>query len=146
MDPAKPVSVKSTELRDAFEFVSVGTQYEQSAYIDSETGKIYLASLDIDLEEELPEDIETSDRYIAVPHKHELDLGRSLVFSFVARELPQDYDAVHGIFRRKGAYRRFKDLLESRGVLQSWYDFENNATEQALREWCEENSIQLVEG
>ena len=98
----------------------------------------------IETEEDLPEDLETSDRYIAVPHKNELGLGRDLALSFIDRELPGDYNTAAGFFRRKGAYGRFKQLLQSRSMLQRWYDFENSATEEALRAWCEENGIQVV--
>jgi hypothetical protein len=30
-------------------------------------------------------------------------------------------------------------------MLERWYEFEQRATEQALREWCDENGIQLVD-
>jgi hypothetical protein len=66
--------------------------------------------------------------------------------AFVAAELPDDYDTVAGFFRRRGAYGRFKDLLDARGKLQRWYEFENQATEDALRDWCADNGIQLAPG
>jgi nicotinamide-nucleotide amidase len=142
---APPASVDAEELRDAFDFVSMGAPLEHSAVISLDTGRIYWLSRDGDLEEEpLPDDLDTSDRYIAVPHKTELDLGRRLVLRFVDRELPNDFDTVEGFFRRKGAYRRFKQLLESRGMLERWYEFENSATERALLEWCQENGIAPV--
>ena len=63
-----------------------------------------------------------------------------------AREfLPDDYDEVRHIFSRRGAYRRYKDLLVRRGALDLWYDFSNKAEETALREWCAENGIELSE-
>jgi hypothetical protein len=141
---AKSVSVNATELLNAFEFVSAGLLYEHSAAICIDTGRIYLASSMIEAEQDLPEDLETSDRYIAVPHKNELGLGRDLALSFIDRELPGDYNTAAGFFRRKGAYGRFKQLLQSRSMLQRWYDFESSATEEALRAWCEENGIEVV--
>jgi hypothetical protein len=47
------------------------------------------------------------------------------------------------IFSRRGAYRRYKDLLEQKGLLDEWYDFEQQRTRQALLDWCEENGIEL---
>lgn len=41
---------------------------------------------------------------------------------------------------------RYKVLLESKGQLEAWYEFENKATEKALRNWCKENGIELKEG
>ncbi len=47
------------------------------------------------------------------------------------------------MFRKKGAYGRFKHFLESNDMLQTWYDFENEQEEKALREWCKENGIEV---
>ena len=59
-------------------------------------------------------------------------------------ELPDDYDTVTGFFRRRGAYGRFKNLMDTRGKLERWYDFEARATDAALRAWCAEHGIELV--
>lgn len=113
-----------------------------------ESGKIYWYSEFSDLEElndELPEDIEDEDKYIQLPSKRELDLGVPLVMDFVRQFLPGDFDDVSDIFGRRGAYGRFKQLLIRRRALEQWYDFEQKATERALREWCELNSIVLAD-
>jgi len=34
-------------------------------------------------------------------------------------------------------------MLESKGLLESWYDFEQRREEEALRDWCRDNKIQL---
>ncbi len=146
MAASPPVAtVKFSELLDAFEFVSIGSQFEHSAYIDSETGAIFWISPDHEFEEEVPDDIETSDRYLAIPHKNELNLGRDLALAFADQELPGQYDTVVGFFRKKGAYERFKNLLEARKALERWYAFEASATEKALRAWCEEEGVVLVD-
>ena len=146
MTSTKTVSVNAEELRTTFEFVSFGAPLEHSAYICVDTGKIYCHSVSAGLEEEenLPEDLETSDRYIAVPHKNDLGLGRRLALAFVAQELSDEYDTVVGFFERRGAYGRFKALLHARGMLERWYEFENRAMDEALLAWCEENGIQLI--
>ncbi|MCY3750980.1 MAG: hypothetical protein OXG54_06225, partial [Gammaproteobacteria bacterium] len=89
------------------------------------------------------EDIHDDRKYIQIPHKRELDLGRKLVLRFVEQELPGDIDYVSRMFRKAGAYSRFKDVLERRGMLEKWYEYEVTATEKALREWCEFNSIEI---
>jgi hypothetical protein len=140
-------SVKLSELRDAFDFVDAGMAagIESAAYICLDTGKISWESEAVDEEDRAPDDAETSVRYVAVPNKSLLRLGRNLALSFVEEAAPGDHSKVVGFFKRRGAYGRFKDLLESRGLLQQWYDFENSATERALREWCKENDIALIE-
>jgi hypothetical protein len=146
MAPTPLVTVNHTELQDAFDFVSSGHFGEVGAYISRDTGKIYWISLEGDVidEEGDLDDIENSGNYIAVPHKTELDLGRTLALRFTERELPGDYDAVRDMFRRRGAYAGFKRLLEARGALNRWYDEEGRATEEALRSWCQDNGIQLI--
>jgi hypothetical protein len=145
MTTAKPVSVDPAELRDAFEFVSTGDLCENRAYISRGTGRIYWLSEVVESDEDVPDDLEDSDGYIAIPRKTDLDLGRNLALSFVGQELPSELAIIAGYFRRKGAYARFKELLAHRGMLDKWYGYEDHATEHALRHWCEENGIQLLD-
>ena len=108
MTEIKTVSVDAEALRAAFEFVSFGVPLEHQAYICLDTGRIYWESESAGLnEDDLPDDLETSDRYIAVPHKNDLGLGRRLALTFADREMPDSYDIVAGFFRRRGAYARF---------------------------------------
>jgi CMP-2-keto-3-deoxyoctulosonic acid synthetase len=68
-----------------------------------------------------------------LPHKTDLDLGKRLALRFAASELPYCRDRIADFFRHKGAYARFKDLLDSEGALERWYKYETEATERALR-------------
>jgi hypothetical protein len=52
-------------------------------------------------------------------------------------------DKIQQIFSAKGAYARFKDLMDRKGALDQWYNFEAKAEEEALRMWCALNSIEL---
>ena len=103
---------------------------------------IRLRLRDVVHDEELPEDID-DEKYISIPHKRELDLGKPLVLDFALEFLPDDYNEVRDIFSRRGAYRRYKDLLVRRGALDLWYDFSDKAEEAALRQWCAEKGIDL---
>jgi hypothetical protein len=136
--------VKYADLSAAFDFVSFAAPMEHQAYLSIDTGTIYWMSELNPLEEELPEDLETSDRYIAIPHKNDLDLGRDLALRFTAAELPNRYNAVAQFFRHRGAYARFKELLASEGGLDKWYAFEAESTERALRDWCTANDITVI--
>jgi hypothetical protein len=136
--------VKFDDLLLAFDFVSAGAPSENEAYLCRDTGVIYWHSEFGDNEEELPSDID-SERYIAIPHKHDLDLGKQLVLNFAAEFLPDRESEVRRIFTRPGAYARFKTLLDRCGKLQQWYDYEAKAQREALQEWCRDNGIE-VEG
>ena len=131
-----------SEIHDAFLFVGSAEYGQNSAFLCPNTGRIFYHSDMGGIDEVLDEDVDFDD-CLVIPHKNDLDLGQRLVFEFVDRQLPEDSDRVRLFFRKSGAYRRFKDLLESKDLLDMWYDFENQREEQALREWCHEKEIEL---
>ena len=143
-----PVSFQ--EILLAFDFVESGGAGLHEAILCRRTGKIYWRSQFSDLDElnelndELPEDVEDDEKYIAIPEKRELGLGKPLALDFAREFLPDDFDEVRYMFSKRGAYQKFKALLTQRNALDRWYDFESKATEQALREWCEFNSIEVT--
>ena len=139
------VAVKYDDLSMAFDFISSASLMEHNAYVSLDTGEVYWTSEFNDaFDEDVPDDLETSDRYLTIPHKNDLDLGRSLALRFVAQELPAHYDQVEGFFRRQGAYSRFKDLLQREGVLDAWYTFEADSVDSALKQWSAENGIEIL--
>ncbi|HEY1394320.1 MAG TPA: hypothetical protein VFV25_13185 [Methylibium sp.] len=112
-------TVSLAELMHAFDWVSAAGPFENEAYVSRDTGKIHWASDARELDEELPEDIEDGSLYVAVPHKSDLDLGRSLALRFVEEHMPESHGVVRGYFGRAGAYSRFKDLLERADRLEA---------------------------
>src|SRR5438270_7646271 len=120
-----------SELQLAFEFVSSGGMGENEAYLDRRSGKIYWHSEVGDNDEELPDDIE-EEKYISIPDKRELDLGKPLVLDFARKFLLADYDEVSHIFSRGGAYARHRQLLWRRAALEWGTDFSNRSGERAL--------------
>src|SRR5215469_1458973 len=107
------MAVSFLDLQLAFEFVSSGGVGENEAYLDRQSGKIYWHSEFGDNDEQLPDDIDDK-RYILIPDKRELDLGKPLVLDFAREFLPDDYDEVRHIFSRRGGYSRYEDLLVRR--------------------------------
>ena len=140
--------VSFAELLEAYEWVSAGMDMEAEAYVSRATGQVFLSTASGefgDAEDELPEDIGDESLYIQVPNKHDLDLGKPLVFRFVGRHLPEVHARVEKIFARRGAYSQFKSLLEGVGSLEAWHEYEAQAVEAALREWAEEQGVALVD-
>jgi hypothetical protein len=137
------VSLSLKELLAACEWVSGGeaAALDCEAYVSRKTGSIHWRGEGVD--EELPEDIEDGSQYIAVPHKSEFDLGRSLAIRFAEEHLPQHQEAVYEFFRKRGAYAQFKSLLSRAGQLDAWHEYELSATEISLREWCNEAGFEL---
>ncbi|MHC4489041.1 MAG: UPF0158 family protein [Planctomycetota bacterium] len=134
--------IKFSDIQDAFFFVSLAAYGMNSALLRKDTGQILYRSEMGDIDEIGDEDFDR-DMCIEIPHKNDLDLGQRIVFEFIETHLPDEYHRVQQIFRRRGAYGRFKDFLESRGLLESWYAFESQREEQVLQQWCEENEIEL---
>jgi hypothetical protein len=77
------VTVNKEELYSAYQFVSAASDSMAEAFISLDTGKIFWVSDEIrDLEEEeIPDDLETSNRYLAIPNEHDLDLGQVSSFA-----------------------------------------------------------------
>ena len=134
--------ISFSDIQDAFLFVSSAPYGEHSALLCKDTGQILYRSEMTDIDEIGDEDIDW-EKWVEIPHRNDLDLGQRLVFEFVETRMPDECDRVEQIFRRRGAYGRLKDFLESKGLLDSWHDFENQREEQALRQWCEENEVEL---
>lgn len=138
--------VQLSELIDAFQWTSATGPFENAAFVDRKTGKIWWVGGDWEDEDDpAPDDLEDGSLYLAVPDPLELGLGRRLALRFAEEQAPQLAERVFRCFERAGAYGRFKGLLEDHGLLQAWYGFEAAATEQALREWAAENGFTLVE-
>ena len=82
------VSVKRDDLSLAFDFVSSDAPLTHEAYICLDTGRIFWVSQLNPIDDEaVPDDLGASDRYLALPHKNDLDLGKRLALRFAAQEL-----------------------------------------------------------
>ena len=132
---------KWSEISKAFDFGGD----EVDGFISKETGKVYMRS-DYDPGiEELPEDLDDDELYLAVPKKRDLDLGGRLVDRFAEEVATDRAEDIRDVFAGKGAYRRLKSYLQRHGLLDKWYEFENAETEKALRAWCADEGIELEE-
>jgi len=140
------MSVDWTDLVHTFEYVSLGQPGEHEAVLCRQTGKfLWHTDLEDDIEA-WPDDADDEEKYLAIPHKKELDLGKPLVLEFARQFLPDEFDEIRRMFDKRGAYARFKDLLQRKKVLDQWYNFEARAAEVALREWCQANGITIEPG
>ena len=136
--------VSLSELGDALQWTSSGMGEDAAAYISKTTGGIVLIPFD-DLSDDLPPaDLDDPDQYWVVPAKQDLDLGTDLVRRYTRERLPEDLPAVHEYFRHRGAYAKFKHLLQQRDLLDDWYTFEQERTNGALLRWAEDNGISIA--
>jgi len=154
--------VSWNDLLLAYDFVSGAAFGEHKAFLCKASGKIYWRFDSFDDLDELsdgfegrkkasvetdkpPEDIGDEDKYLPIPDKRELNLGKPLALDFASEIMPRDFDYVRRIFGKRGAYAKFKALLMRRKALDRWYGFQAKATERALQEWCEANSVEIYQ-
>ena len=112
-----PVSVDWTELLHTFEFASLGQPGEHEAVLCRKTGKFLWQT---DVEEDIeawPDDADDEEKYLSIPHKKELDLGKPLVLEFARQFLPGEFDEVRRMFDRRGAYARFNAKKGARSMV-----------------------------
>src|ERR1700730_18690091 len=92
------------DIQEAFEFVCAGGGGEHEAFLCRQSGKLYCHSELCDDLDILPDDIGDSEKFLQIPDKGELDLGKPLALDFSRHFLPGDFDDVRQFFRRRGAY------------------------------------------
>lgn len=137
-------TVAFADLQSAFDWIAAGSLMRAEAYIDLRDGRVWCVSEDAGIEEAKPPPDLDSGHYLAVPDKRNLDLGRQLAFDFARRYLPRDFDRVRAMFHRRGAYGRFRELVEARGLRQQWFDFRDAAERHATIAWAESNGLRVV--
>jgi hypothetical protein len=77
-----PVHVDWDELQNTFEFVSLEEVGSHEAVLCRKTGKFLWLTEQFDGADEWPDDADDEEKYLAIPHKKELDLGKPLVFAY----------------------------------------------------------------
>ncbi|KQQ87878.1 hypothetical protein [Massilia sp. Leaf139] len=136
-------AVNAEDLEDAVLMVSeAGTRDE--AWVSLDTGRVHVRSPLVDEEAApLPQDIDSSTRYVRVPHMRTLPLGLEMAFDFAAAALPDDAERVRAMFKRVGGYQEFSALLEQHGLTERWHDFREAQTRAVLAGWCAEHGLEL---
>jgi hypothetical protein len=132
--------VRFDDLLAGFDWVSAEPM-GNSAYVSRTTGQVHWACERMELDDELPEDIDDSSIYVELPSKQDLGLGRALAQQFIREYMPSAYEQVAAFFHHRGAYAKFKDLLDRNDLLDAWHAHEANEVERALRAWAAEQGI-----
>lgn len=117
------MKVKLDVILDAIEMADDNYTY----FLDLETGEsVFLADelvtgLDNEgLEDEIEENLE---RYLRLPTKfeiHEYHIMEEFIWTLKGDRADKLEHAIQG----RGAFRRFKDMVDRMGISQQWYDFQ----------------------
>lgn len=137
-------AIPYNDLHSAFNFVSAGAPYERNAYIAKDTGEVFHAAQIYDAYRRIPHDVDDDERYWSVPHRQDLDLGGRLELKFVAEHMPAQLAVAEEFFQRRGAHAKFHELVEKEGKQALWRQYEQHATELALRKWANEEGLALA--
>lgn len=146
---AHPVTVALDELIQALDWVSDLSNAENMAFVCRESGRVFMTSdedFGVELEPGLPSDLDDVEKYAIVPSRQDLRLGKRLAVRFVQASLPARLEETYTMFAARGAYARFKDMLESEQALDAWHAFETEAVERGLREWAASEAFEMKPG
>jgi hypothetical protein len=151
-------TAKLDELIDALE----GQSDFLFAFLDRETGAVELISDEsLSLGDSEPEEIallpewqqeeaelaariETTDRYLALPNR--FDVNEWNIMNDFCHQIRQE-DIRNQFFRAiqgSHAFRRFKDKIADHNMWEEWNRFRRRAFEEIIRDWCDENGISLT--
>ncbi len=138
------MKVRIDVILDAIEMADDNYTY----FLDLETGEsVFLADelvtgLDNEgLEDEIEENLE---RYLRLPTKfeiHEYHIMEEFIWTLKGDRADKLEHAIQG----RGAFRRFKDMVDRMGISQQWYDFQAEYYRKLAIEWCQEHGLEYIE-
>ena len=117
--------------------------------MDLKTGKsVFLVDeMDTDLDNERLEDEidENPERYLSLPTKfdiHDYHIMEEFIRTLKGERANNLEHAIQG----RGAFKRFKDMVDSMGILGQWYDFQTKYYRKLAITWCQDHRLEYKEG
>ena len=155
-----PVELK--KVADAFD----GLMDETHAYINRKTGETYgFSDEEIRMVDEVEEKGEAALKDSPPWQREVVTKAREVLGSEDWLELPSKFDfdeyrvmeafclgvedealrvELLDVIRGSGAFRRFKDAVQRRGVAEKWYGYRQRRIEEFIAEWLEANAIKFT--
>lgn len=134
------MKVKLDVILDAIEMADDNYTY----FFDLETGEsVFLVDeLITGIDNEGLEDIiyENPERFLRLPTKfeiHEYHIMEEFIWTLNAERA----DKLNCVIQGRGAFRRFKDMVDRMGISQQWYDFQAQYYRKLAIEWCQDHSL-----
>ena len=85
--------------------------------------------------------LENPDDYLSLPEKYDFNEYR-IMEKFISRVIiPKQSEMLSQSIQGKGAFRRFKTMLERLGLLDEWYKYRGQKLREFVESWCKENEI-----
>lgn len=133
--------IKLSDVIEALEMVNM----QGSCYFNKSTNEI-LWLLENNMEySTYKEDDEYDDNVISMFNffdKNDYDIMQEFISNI---EDVKIYENLKGCLKGKGAFRRFRDELDSFNLIDSWYKFRDEKYKEIAKEWCISNEIKFEE-
>ena len=149
-----PLPVKLQDLIDALQLTVDSNSY----FLDRRTGEIEMiteedwsAAESDELISTYPEwqrdsilkarEIQSTDHFVELPSEDEIDSYE--IMEQFCREYPNRRlsEKLSAVIKGKGAFRRFRDMIDGLGIQDEWHSFEHQQFEDLAVEWLEANGI-----
>lgn len=138
------MKVKLGVILDAIEMADDNYTY----FLDLETGEsVFLVDeLVTDLDNEgLQDEIEENmERYLRLPTKfeiHEYHIMEEFIWTLNGETAEKLECAIRG----RGAFRRFKNMVDRMGISQQWYAFQADYYRKLATQWCRDHGLEYEE-
>lgn len=139
------MKVNLSVILDAIEMADDNYTY----FLDLETGEsVFLVDelitgLDNEgLEDEIEENFE---RYLRLPTKFEINEYHIMEEFIWSLPEGRQQDRLERAIQGRGAFRRFKDMVDDLGIEKRWYQYEADAYKKIAIEWCRDHEIEYYE-
>ncbi len=149
-----PLPVKLQDVIDALQTTADFNSY----FLDRRTGEIELITEEVwnaaennELISTYPEwernlilkarEIQSTDHFIELPSK--IDINSYEIMEQFCHEYPNRRisEKLSAVIKGKGAFRRFRDMIDDLGIQDEWNRFEHQQFEDLAVEWLEANEI-----
>jgi hypothetical protein len=148
----KPVSLK--KVADELEMIGEGI----AIYISTQTGHMVVVTEDLEMmldEEDPPEwaqdiipevrQVLNSDEFIPLPDAHEIH-EYEIMENFCNEVQDEAFrNELLDLIRGSGAFRRFKNFINNKGIDKDWYAHRGSALKNVAKEFLEEQNIPFID-
>ena len=160
MAGTKKIKVKLGDLVDALEMQS--ESLEIYSYLDRRSAKIvtisredirYAEGDDVfgqppewqkDAIEVARDYLEHEEHFVSLPDQFTFHEYRHMERFALSQKDEHTRESLCRSLKGKGAFRRFKDAIHRLGVADKWYKYRDDALNELLKDWCEDNDVELI--
>ncbi|MGB0938585.1 MAG: UPF0158 family protein [Colwellia sp.] len=149
------MKVKIDDIIDAVDFDNDMSE----SYLNTRTKQVCMftndvlreAERDIDLSDSAPwyreavtsakHYVENKEDYVSLPEKYDFNEYHVIEKFIDSLVFPKQSEMLSQSILGKGAFRRFKTVLDKLGLVNEWYKYRDQQLREFVELWCKENNI-----